>query len=341
MNDTIVQEEQLRKDVKFLQAQLREIGEQKEREMTELDEHIAQLKDQLQETKQRVALEGKYIKKEAGVRVSVVQKRYKQQATALADEAKRLAAVLKEEVVCHEHLVAHLERNHAKLELQHEEWRQRFEDDNAYKQEELDTLKLDRARDLTALQELTERYTEYEKICEGDRRRREKQRKAAQEAVLELVATIKLQAWWCVLHPPHAAGLCIHRRVGQARHVGSPQARPLQVRQEGQGREKGAPRWQAAIRFPAHRRGAIPRERRRSDSGLGVTRCNRAHDPGSAGGLATDLPHTQWCGDRLRWPPRRLLSSLQAERLPQLRQLLLQLELQRVVVRLAVLVPPL
>ena len=75
----------------LLQAQLREIGEQKEREMTELDEHIAQLKDQLQETKQRVALEGKYIKKEASVRVSVVQKRYKQQATALAARRANLS----------------------------------------------------------------------------------------------------------------------------------------------------------------------------------------------------------------------------------------------------------
>ena len=42
----------------------------KEAKIVKLDEMIAQLKDQLQETKARVSDEGKYVKKEADVQVS-------------------------------------------------------------------------------------------------------------------------------------------------------------------------------------------------------------------------------------------------------------------------------
>ena len=42
----------------------------KEAKIIKLDEMIAQLKDQLQETKARVSDEGKYVKKEADVQVS-------------------------------------------------------------------------------------------------------------------------------------------------------------------------------------------------------------------------------------------------------------------------------
>ena len=65
-------EEQARKDVRYLKAQLKEMAEKREVEMAELNEHIAQLKDQLQETKARVGLEGKVIKKEASVQAEAM-----------------------------------------------------------------------------------------------------------------------------------------------------------------------------------------------------------------------------------------------------------------------------
>lgn len=54
-----------------------------EQQVRELDEEIAQLKDQLQETKARVALEGKYIKKDMAVTVSVTSKRLDREVGAV------------------------------------------------------------------------------------------------------------------------------------------------------------------------------------------------------------------------------------------------------------------
>lgn len=64
---------------RLLAARLREdltlLGTDTAQQVRDLDEDIAQLKDQLQETKARVALEGKYIKKDMAVSVSVTAKK--------------------------------------------------------------------------------------------------------------------------------------------------------------------------------------------------------------------------------------------------------------------------
>mmetsp|Transcript_16678 Transcript_16678/g.49060 ORF Transcript_16678/g.49060 Transcript_16678/m.49060 type:complete len:99 (+) Transcript_16678:25-321(+) len=61
---------------------------------------------------------------------------------------------------------------------------------------DLDRLKSTRAKDLQKLKELAAKFKEYEAVCEADRRRRKDEELEAQRAVLQLVAAIKIQAWW-------------------------------------------------------------------------------------------------------------------------------------------------
>ena len=50
------------------------------------NEMIAHLKDQLQEMKAKASMEGKYIRKDAEVRVSVTQKKCQQKETSMKEE---------------------------------------------------------------------------------------------------------------------------------------------------------------------------------------------------------------------------------------------------------------
>lgn len=75
LKDTITNEAKMRSHVKNLKVQLKETSEEKDRAIFNRNDTIAELKDQLQETKARMAAEGRYQKKEAAVKVAVLQKK--------------------------------------------------------------------------------------------------------------------------------------------------------------------------------------------------------------------------------------------------------------------------
>lgn len=102
MAETVAVEEDIRKQVEHLQSLKQQIEEHKEDKILELDETRAQLKDQLQETKARVGDEGKYIQKEANVKVVVEHKNRKKKYQKLEDLKEELRHLhSEEEVVCH------------------------------------------------------------------------------------------------------------------------------------------------------------------------------------------------------------------------------------------------
>merc|ERR1712166_286827 len=217
LTGTIMREEESRRLVKDLMAKRSEIHEEKEQKVIKLDETIAQLKDQLQETKARVALEGKYIKKESDVRVAVASKTNGQKIekeTRTADELRRLTA---EEIKCHEEVVAFLEENYMHLDEKLGHWTWENEADTDSKQMELDALKANRARDLDTLTKKTEEYTEYQKVCQSDRKRRDRQRKQAQQAVRDMAAAVKIQAWWRGMLVRHKLGPFAGKKKGKGK----------------------------------------------------------------------------------------------------------------------------
>lgn len=131
--------------VKDLTLELADLERTTEIDIQELDEEIAQLKDQLQETKARVALEGRYIKKEADVTISVSTKAMGSETQALKDRIKELRGRLAEEEMCHAEIVTFSENNTKILEEKINEWNRKLEVDCIVtKQAELDNLKVSR-----------------------------------------------------------------------------------------------------------------------------------------------------------------------------------------------------
>jgi len=189
-----------------LLVELEDVRVDTEQAMKDLDEEIAQLKDQLQETKARVALESKYIKREAAVRVSVAKKKGEMHLQSLQKQVDETRGLESEEQNCSQDLIEFLKENFEDLTEKQEEWMKKAETDTETKQQELDELKRNRAHDLAALQELTEKYKDYEQVCKDDRQSREDSRIAAQLAVKKLASAIKIQAWWRGMLVRHKMG---------------------------------------------------------------------------------------------------------------------------------------
>ncbi|XP_046851983.1 dynein regulatory complex protein 9-like [Xenia sp. Carnegie-2017] len=206
LQQTILREEESRKAVKTLQRQLVEVRKQKEQEIQQRNEMIAHLKDQLQEMKAKASMEGKYIRKDADVRVSITQKICQQSEDSLKQELEKLQYKIGEESRVNEEIESYLRTHHQELEEKVEYWMEKYDKDVEAKQHELDVLKASKAHDLSRLQELTQKYSEYEKVVIEDRIEKEKLRRQAEQEEEELKATINIQSWW--------RGVMVRRQLG-------------------------------------------------------------------------------------------------------------------------------
>ena len=61
------------------------------------------------------------------------------------------------------------------------------------------------------------RYTEYQKVCQSDRKRRDRQRKQAQQAVRDMAAAVKIQAWWRGMLVRHKLGPFAGKKKGKGK----------------------------------------------------------------------------------------------------------------------------
>lgn len=196
LQQTILKEEESRKLVKTLQRQLLEVKKEKESEIQQRNEMIAHLKDQLQEMKAKTSMEGKYIKKDAEVRVSCTQKRCQQGESSLKEDLETLHYKIDEEARVNSEIETYLRQHHQILEEKVEYWMDKYDRDVEQKQHELDVLKASKANDLAKLQELTQKYSEYEKVVIEDRVAKEQARRKAEQELEELKSAVKIQSWW-------------------------------------------------------------------------------------------------------------------------------------------------
>lgn len=196
LQQTILKEEESRRLVKTLQRQLLEVKKEKESEIQQRNEMIAHLKDQLQEMKAKTSMEGKYIKKDAEVRVSCTQKRCQQAEGSLKEDLETLRYKIDEEARVNSEIETYLRQHHQILEEKVEYWMEKYDRDVEQKQRELDILKASKANDLGKLQELTQKYSEYEKVVIEDRVAKEQARRQAEQELEELKSATKIQSWW-------------------------------------------------------------------------------------------------------------------------------------------------
>uniref|UniRef100_A0A6I8N566 Dynein regulatory complex protein 9 n=1 Tax=Ornithorhynchus anatinus TaxID=9258 RepID=A0A6I8N566_ORNAN len=170
-HDIIVREEQGRKQIRSLQKELQDVKKEREIKVQSQKEHIAYLKDQLQEMKAKTNMESRYVKKSTELQITQTRNKCDRAEENLLDEIE-------------------------KLEEKLEYWMEKYDKDTEAKQNELNSLKSAKATDLTNLQELARQLVEFEQVIIEDRLEKEAARNKIEQDARELKSIIKLQAWW-------------------------------------------------------------------------------------------------------------------------------------------------
>ncbi|XP_036440681.1 dynein regulatory complex protein 9 [Colossoma macropomum] len=196
LQDIIIREEEGRLKTKALQRQLVDVQKEKTQELQRREESTAHLKDQLQELKERTSLKKKYVKSSAELLVYEGRKLYTQKENEMEDEIRLLQEKLDEETRVHTEMVSFLKDNQTSLGEKLEYWMERYEKDTEDKQQELNTLKINKTNNLAQLQDLAKKYRETEQVIIEDRLEKENLRKQLEKDQLERDAATKIQSWW-------------------------------------------------------------------------------------------------------------------------------------------------
>eukprot|EP00045_Choanoeca_perplexa_P022833 m.11009 g.11009 ORF g.11009 m.11009 type:complete len:387 (-) comp9739_c0_seq1:67-1227(-) len=206
MAATILKEKESRATIKRLRQQIADVKEEKEREIQEQNELVAQLKDQKQEARVRVNMESSYVKRDADMHVEMAEKRKTLTLEQLADQVLESQNELEQEARVHTEIQEFLKQSYDDLGTKLGEWSAKYEEDTEAKRVALEELRTNQAKDLRRLQDLTEQYNEYDKIVKQDAKRKKKMKEAAERAVKELAASIRIQAWWRGMLVRHKMG---------------------------------------------------------------------------------------------------------------------------------------
>ncbi|KAI4894893.1 hypothetical protein NFI96_003889, partial [Prochilodus magdalenae] len=153
LQDIIIREEEGRLRTKALQRQLVDIRKEKTLKLQKREEMMAHLKDQLQELRMRTTLEKKYVKSSAELLVDQGQKLYTQKEKELENEIRLLQEKLEEEIRVHMEMESFLKQHQTSLGEKLEYWMERHEKDMEDKQQELNTLKINKTNNLAQLQD--------------------------------------------------------------------------------------------------------------------------------------------------------------------------------------------
>nr|XP_046153755.1 dynein regulatory complex protein 9 isoform X2 [Oncorhynchus gorbuscha] len=192
--DIIIREEGGRRRTKALQRQLLDIRKEKTLELQRREEMTAHLKDQLQEMKAKTGLERKYVKSSAELLVYQGQKINTHSEKQLEDEIRQER--LEEERRVHMEMETFLKEHQTSLGEKLEVWMERYERDMEDKQQELNSLRNNKANNLSQLQELAKKYRDSEQVVIEDRMEKEALRRKLEKEHMERDAATKIQSWW-------------------------------------------------------------------------------------------------------------------------------------------------
>jgi len=206
MAAVIVREQEARQRIKTLRASIAQLKESHVRQVQEYNSLIAQLKDECQATRVRLGMEADYLTRQSDLQVEMAGKKTTLTVLELKAQLRELTTALEEEQAVSAEVQSFLQKAYSDLKNKLQDWTNKSEADTVAKQGELDDQRAAQAKDLNSLQELTERYNEYNKIVQKDLQRKEKMRLAAERAIKELAAAIRIQAWWRGLLVRHKMG---------------------------------------------------------------------------------------------------------------------------------------
>ncbi|XP_066540761.1 dynein regulatory complex protein 9 [Hoplias malabaricus] len=196
LQEIIAREEEGRLRTKALQKQLVDIRKEKTVELQSREELTAHLKDQLQEIKVKTSLEKKYVKSSTDLLVYQGEKLNTQKEKELEEEIRLLQEQLEEEKRVHTEMKSFLKEHQTRLGEKLEYWMERYEKDMEDKQQELNTLNINKANNVTMLQNLARKYRACEQVIIEDRLEKENLCKQLAKEQMERDAATKIQSWW-------------------------------------------------------------------------------------------------------------------------------------------------
>eukprot|EP00735_Rhodelphis_limneticus_P010175 TRINITY_DN2927_c5_g1::TRINITY_DN2927_c5_g1_i4::g.4642::m.4642 TRINITY_DN2927_c5_g1::TRINITY_DN2927_c5_g1_i4::g.4642 ORF type:complete len:412 (-),score=79.26,sp/Q2T9V2/IQCG_BOVIN/29.16/9e-27,IQ/PF00612.22/1.5e+04,IQ/PF00612.22/0.00026 TRINITY_DN2927_c5_g1_i4:1436-2632(-) len=198
--ETIQREKEASAAVKTLKTDLQNERKDHERDLMSRNEVITKLKEELKETKARTTMETKYMQKDARSRTSCAARGYTKVESEMEEDIRQLGKKLEIEHRVHAETEAFLKRKEAWLQQEIQKWNQKYDEDKATMERELEELKANRARDLVKLNEYTERYKQ--DMAEKEAREAEERRLAElaelkrQEEERQTRAAVLIQKIW-------------------------------------------------------------------------------------------------------------------------------------------------
>nr|XP_038039555.1 dynein regulatory complex protein 9 isoform X2 [Anas platyrhynchos] len=195
-HDTLIREEEGKKEIKSLQKQLQDVKKETETELQNRDNTILYLKEELQELKAKTDMEKCYVKKHTDLQVHQTQKKCCNAENGLNKEIEDLKKETDEEIRVHVETENFLRQYYKKVEEKLEYWVDKYENDTDAKDAELEALKESKANNLEMLQRFASECQMFEETIIADRAEKEAKRRKLERDALELKSILKLQAWW-------------------------------------------------------------------------------------------------------------------------------------------------
>jgi len=191
----IVNEENGRDKIKFLQKEIKKVKQEHETEALKCNKIIAHLKDQVQELKAKSAMESKYLKNSVDNSIAQNLKKCCNEENELSQSLDEITKKIDTEERSHHEIENYLKKHQKILEDKVQFWMQKYEDDIRSKNHDLNVLKYSKQSDLDRLHELLQRYTELEKAIVHERIEKEKSRRKLLQDQLEYDGALLIQNW--------------------------------------------------------------------------------------------------------------------------------------------------
>jgi len=191
----IVNEENGRDKIKFLQREIKKVKQEHETEALKCNKIIAHLKDQVQELKAKSAMESKYLKNSVDNSIAQNLKKCCNEENELSQSLDEITKKIDTEERSHHEIENYLKKHQKILEDKVQFWMQKYEDDIRSKNHDLNVLKYSKQSDLDRLHELLQRYTELEKAIVHERIEKEKSRRKLLQDQLEYDGALLIQNW--------------------------------------------------------------------------------------------------------------------------------------------------
>lgn len=202
----VQREAESRRRIQELKQSIQSIRQEKAEELARRAEVIAYQKDQLQEAKAKAQLEVTYEKKKCENHLEQVRERCFIAEQEMRREQEMLENRYEDEMKCNSETENFLRGFIKETGQKTEEWLEKYNQETALLQTQLDKLKAARATDLATYQKIAADFTLYEQVVRDDRAAKERRRRQLEREEQQMNAAVKIQSWWRGMLVRHAIG---------------------------------------------------------------------------------------------------------------------------------------